>query len=163
MHEDQITVRCATIEDAHILADFNRNMAWETENLELSPTVILSGVKAVFEKPARGFYVVAEVRGELVASLMITTEWSDWRDGELWWIQSVYVIREWRRRGLYRLLYAHIKQLAAQDKRVRGFRLYVERDNHVAQKTYAALGMVETHYKVFEQLLSARDSSRPAN
>ena len=163
MHEDQITVRCATIEDAHILADFNCNMAWETENLELSPTVILSGVKAVFEKPARGFYVVAEVRGELVASLMITTEWSDWRDGELWWIQSVYVIREWRRRGLYRLLYAHIKQLAAQDKRVRGFRLYVERDNHVAQKTYAALGMTETHYKVFEQLISAHDSSRPAN
>ena len=162
MHPNPITVRRATIEDAHTLADFNRNIARETENLELSPSVILSGVQAVFEKPTRGFYVVAEVRGELLASLMVTTEWSDWRNGELWWIQSVYVTREWRRRGLYRLLYAQVKQLAAQDKRVCGFRLYVERDNHTAQKAYAALGMSETHYKVFEQLLFERDSSSPS-
>ncbi len=156
MHKEQATVRNATLEDAQTLADFNRGIAMETENRALIPAVILSGVKAVFENPARGFYVVAEVRGGLVASLMVTTEWSDWRNGELWWIQSVYVARQWRRRGLYRLLYDYVKQLAAQDQNVCGFRLYVERENRVAQKTYAALGMSETRYKVFEQLVSGR-------
>lgn len=161
MHKDHATVRNATIEDAPTLADFNRNIAMETENLTLIPEVILRGVKAVLENPARGFYVVAEVRGELAASLMVTTEWSDWRDGEFWWIQSVYVVRQWRRRGLYRRLYAHVKQLAEQDEKVCGFRLYVERENHVAQQTYAALGMVETRYKVFEQPVGGRGFSRP--
>ena len=92
MREPQeTTVRNATLADADTLAAFNRNIAMETENLALIPAVILSGVKAVFENPARGFYVVAEARGKLVASLLVTREWSDWRDGELWWIQSVYV------------------------------------------------------------------------
>ena len=168
---DQPTIRIATIDDAPALAEFNRNIARETENLSLIPAVVLSGVKAVFETPARGFYVVAEAQAEarakshksLVASLMVTTEWSDWRDGEFWWIQSVYVARPWRRRGLYRLLYNHVKRLAEQDRNVCGFRLYVERENRVAQQTYATLGMVETHYKVFEELVSGRDFFRPAD
>ncbi len=163
MHEPQeTTIRNATLADADTLAAFNRNIAMETENLALIPAVVLSGVKAVFENPARGFYVVAEARGELVASLLVTREWSDWRNGELWWIQSVYVTREWRRRGLYRLLYNHVKQRAEQAENVCGFRLYVERENHIAQKTYATLGMRETEYKVFEQLVSGREFSRPA-
>ena len=156
----EATVRNATVDDAHVLAEFNRNIALETEGLQLIPEVILDGVNALFENPARGFYVVAEVRGELVASLMVTTEWSDWRNGNFWWIQSVYVARDWRRRGLYRLLYRHIEQLAAQDENVCGFRLYVERENHVAQKTYTALGMTEKRYKMFEQLKAGREFPR---
>lgn len=161
MPADHAIIRNATIDDAPALAEFNRSMAMETENLSLIPAVILSGVNAVFENPARGFYLVAEARGGLVASLMATTEWSDWRNGEFWWIQSVYVAREWRRRGLYRSLYRHIQQLAEGDPAVCGFRLYVERDNQIAQKTYLALGMRETRYKVFEQLKPGRDFSRP--
>ncbi len=154
-----VTIRNATLEDAQTLAEFNRNMAMETENLALLPKVILSGVKAVLENPARGFYVVADMHGDLVASLMVTTEWSDWRDGEFWWIQSVYVQHEWRRHGLYGLLYAHVKQLAECRDNVCGFRLYVERANHVAQKTYRALGMIETQYNLYEQLVSGREFS----
>ncbi len=160
MPADPPRIRNATRDDARALAGFNRNMALETENLALIPAVILGGVEAVLANPARGFYVVAEARGELVASLMVTTEWSDWRNGVFWWIQSVYVARDWRRRGLYRSLYAHVKHLAEEDKNVCGFRLYVERENQVAQKTYAALGMAETRYKVFEQLKPGREFSR---
>ena len=171
MPTDPPTIRIATIDDAPALAEFNRSIAMETENLSLIPAVVLSGVKAVFETPARGFYVVAEARADsranshqtLVAALMVTTEWSDWRDGEFWWIQSVYVARPWRRRGLYRLLYNHVKRLAEQDRNVCGFRLYVERENRVAQQTYATLGMVETRYKVFEELVPGRDFFRPAD
>lgn len=158
MQEYQTTIRTAKLEDAQRLAEFNRNMALETENLNLPPQVILDGVKAVLENPTRGFYVVAESAQTVMAALMVTTEWSDWRNGELWWIQSVYVVREWRRRGVYRALYQHVKHLAQQDSTVRGLRLYVERNNHVAQKTYTALGMVETKYKVFEHLHLPIDS-----
>ncbi len=162
----QIIVRNAGRHDAPTLAAFNRDMALETENMTLTPKVILDGVTAVLENPAHGFYVVAEARGaeyhakvaKVVGSLLVTTEWSDWRNGAFWWIQSVYVTREWRRRGVYRLLYDHLKRLAARDKDVCGFRLYVERENRIAQTTYADLGMVETRYKIFEQILSRADS-----
>jgi len=149
-------IRNATAADAGALAEFNRRMALETEGLSLPPPVVLSGVKAVFEDPARGFYVVAETPRGLVAALMITREWSDWRDGELWWIQSVYVRPSFRRRGVYRSLYRHITDCAERARYVRGLRLYVERDNRIAQQTYAALGMRETRYKVFEHLKSGR-------
>lgn len=148
---DRPSVRIATADDAQTLADFNRAMARETEARALPPAVILAGVNAVLADPRHGFYVVAEVRQQLVASLLVTTEWSDWRNGQFWWIQSVYVVREWRRRGLYRALYAHVKRLATS-ARVCGFRLYVERENHIAQKTYAALGMSETRYKIYEEI-----------
>lgn len=146
-------IRTAGMQDAPRLADFNIRMAFETENLKLAPQVAQSGVQAVLANPARGFYVVAEVESQVVASLLVTTEWSDWRNGELWWIQSVYVTREWRRRGLYRMMYAHVKQRAARAENVRGFRLYVERDNQIAQQTYRTLGMNKTHYDVYEQLV----------
>ncbi|MGI9310998.1 MAG: GNAT family N-acetyltransferase [bacterium] len=145
-------MRDATRADAPALAEFNRRIAHETENLSLIPEVIRRGVEAVFDDPARGFYVVAEARAELIASLMVTTEWSDWRNGAFWWIQSVYVIREWRRRGVYQSLYRHVRERAARDSGVCGFRLYVERDNRVAQQTYAAAGMRQTRYNLFEQL-----------
>ena len=127
-------------------------MARETEGVELIPEVIGAGVKAMIENPQMGFYLVVELDNGIQASLMVTTEWSDWRNGMFWWIQSVYVRPEYRRQGLYRELYERVKELAEQESFVCGFRLYVENWNTVAQKTYASLGMTETVYNMFEEL-----------
>ena len=147
-----VKIRRATQSDARVLVEFNRAMALETEALELSEETLSAGVRNLFENPQFGFYVVAEDGGAPVGSLMITYEWSDWRDGLFWWIQSVYVRPDYRRRGIYRSLYMFAKREAARDPRVRGFRLYVEKGNRVAQETYERLGMAETHYKMFEEL-----------
>jgi ribosomal protein S18 acetylase RimI-like enzyme len=127
-------------------------MALETEHKELLPEVIGAGVRALLDDPSAGFYLVATTEGRVIASLMITKEWSDWRKGSFWWIQSVYVRPQWRRKGVYRSLYRHVRELAARDPAVCGFRLYVERENSRAQATYRALGMKETRYLVFEEL-----------
>ncbi len=145
-------IRRAGIEDAAALSQFNQNMAFETEGVTLIPEVIDAGVKTMIENPAMGFYLVAEEGGAIAAALMTTTEWSDWRNGLFWWIQSVYVLPEYRRQGLYRKLYERIKILADQEPGVCGFRLYVEHENVAAQKTYQSLGMQETHYKLYEEL-----------
>jgi ribosomal protein S18 acetylase RimI-like enzyme len=145
-------IRLATPADAAALVAFNAAMALETERKELLPEVIGAGVRALLGNPASGFYVVAEESERVVGSLLVTKEWSDWRNGDFWWIQSVYVRPELRRRGVYKALYRHAQELAAQDPRVCGFRLYVEKDNSRAQATYRALGMKETRYLVFEEL-----------
>ena len=147
-----IAIRRAGAADAQTLVDFNCAMALETERKELLPGVIGAGVRALLANPAAGFYVLAEAGGRVVGALMLTKEWSDWRNGSFWWIQSVYVRPEHRRRGVYRQLYRHVQQLAASDSAVCGFRLYVERENSAAQAAYRALGMSETHYRVFEEL-----------
>jgi len=152
MPDHPFIIRDAAPADAHALAEFNCAMALETEAVRLTPAVVRRGVEAVFAQPARGFYVVAEVDGEIAAALLVTREWSDWRNAEWWWIQSVYVRAPHRRRGAYRALYEHVTARAAAAGNVCGFRLYVERDNRIAQQTYAALGMRETRYKFFEQL-----------
>ena len=102
--------------------------------------------------PSHGFYLVAEKDGEIAGSLMVTTEWSDWRNGVVWWVQSVYVRDEYRRQGIYRGLYEEVKTLSNNDESVCGFRLYVEKDNVNAQKTYESLGMIETDYLMYEEL-----------
>jgi len=145
-------IRQALSQDAAELAEFNINMARETERMELIPEVISAGVKGMINNPERGFYLVVELDNGIQASLMVTTEWSDWRNGMFWWIQSVYVRPAYRRQGLYRELYERVKELAEQEAAVCGFRLYVEHWNTVAQKTYASLGMAETVYKMFEEL-----------
>jgi ribosomal protein S18 acetylase RimI-like enzyme len=145
-------IRLATPADAAALTEFNAAMALETEAKELLPEVVGAGVQSLLANPASGFYVIADEGGRAVGSLMITKEWSDWRNGSFWWIQSVYVRPEWRRQGVYKRLYRHIRELAAQDPSVCGFRLYVERENSRAQATYRALGMKETRYLVFEEL-----------
>jgi ribosomal protein S18 acetylase RimI-like enzyme len=147
-----IAIRRAGADDAQVLVDFNRAMALETEGKELLPEVIGAGVRALLANPAAGFYVVAEMDGRVVGALMLTKEWSDWRNGAFWWIQSVYVRPEYRRRGVYRSLYQHLQQLATADPAVCGFRLYVERENAAAQAVYRRLGMAETHYLVYEEL-----------
>ena len=148
----EIRIREATITDVRSIVEFQQAMARETESVELDPPVVSRGVQAVFDDPARGRYFVAEAAGEVIASLLITYEWSDWRDGNVWWIQSVYVRPEFRRRGVYRRLYAYLKRLAAKERAVCGFRLYVERNNRRAQATYGAAGMERTHYAIYEQL-----------
>lgn len=145
-------IRRAGIDDAAALSQFNQNMAFETEGVKLLPQVIDAGVKTMIENPHMGFYLVAEDDGKIVAALMTTTEWSDWRNGLFWWIQSVYVLPDYRRQGIYRQLYQQVKDLAEADPGVCGFRLYVEHENHRAQKTYQSLGMQETHYKLYEEL-----------
>ena len=147
-----ITVRPARAEEADTLAGFNIAMALETEGRRLLPDVVGAGVRRLLAEPALGFYLVAEAAGAVVGSAMVTTEWSDWRNGRFWWIQSVYVRPERRRHGVFRALYAHIREAAAQAPDVCGFRLYVERENAAAQATYRALGMHETDYRIMEEL-----------
>jgi ribosomal protein S18 acetylase RimI-like enzyme len=145
-------VRLATPQDAPVLIEFNAAMALETEQKALLADVIGAGVRSLLGDPAAGFYAVAEKKGEIVGALMITKEWSDWRNATFWWIQSVYVRPDVRRQGVYKLLYRHVQELAANDPAVCGFRLYVERENGRAQATYNALGMKKTGYLVFEAL-----------
>lgn len=148
----QIQIRNATRADVETLVSFNVAMARETENKELPLDKITPGVKSLFSKPEYGFYLIAELEGQIAGSLMVTTEWSDWRNGLFWWIQSVYVHPEFRRRGVYRALYEGVKSQAEVRSEVCGCRLYVEQDNLSAQETYLKLGMVKTHYKMFEEL-----------
>ena len=153
-------IRRAMAQDADELAEFNTSMAMETEGVELKPEVIGAGVRTMIANPQMGFYLVVELDNGIQASLMVTTEWSDWRNGCFWWIQSVYVRPAYRRQGLYRELYARVKELAEQESEVCGFRLYVEQENRVAQNTYQALGMHETGYRIFEELVPELDFKR---
>ena len=148
-----IQVRLAVPEDAPEIVAFNQAMALETEGKALEDEVIHAGVRRIFEEPNLGFYVVAEEAEKLVGTLMVTKEWSDWRNGVFWWIQSVYVIRECRGRGVYRAMSRFVQEQAHANPEVCGFRLYVEKNNHIAQKTYRALGMTETHYLLYEEEL----------
>jgi GNAT superfamily N-acetyltransferase len=144
-----ITIRKATPDDASVIIDFQQKMAWETEQMTLVPEKINNGVKAVFTDSTRGQYWLAEDNFRVVASLLITYEWSDWRNSIVWWFQSVYVLPEFRRTGIFRSMYQHIKDEA--DKcGVAGLRLYVETNNSRAQKTYEALGMKSEHYTMYE-------------
>ena len=159
MHEPP-TIRAAQMDDAALLAEWGVAMAWETEHKRLDPIFVERGVRAVFEQPARGRYVIAErTVDEAIASvgtLMLTCEWSDWRCGDWWWIQSVYVDPEHRRSGVYRALYEHVLALAKATPEVCGLRLYVERDNANAQRTYASLGMVDAGYAMYEDEFAGR-------
>lgn len=151
----EIAVRLAVRRDANDLVQFNRAMARETESKNLVEEVITAGVSELLDNPNLGFYVVAEFEGEVIGSLMVTPEWSDWRNGTFWWIQSVYILPTHRRKGIYRQLYEFVKNHANENGDVCGFRLYVEKDNLPAQKTYESLCMKETNYKMYEELKQA--------
>ncbi|MEJ6593501.1 MAG: GNAT family N-acetyltransferase [SAR86 cluster bacterium] len=142
--------RRATPADVAAIAAFNQAMAQETENKTLPTGTILAGVERMISDPSLGFYLVAEADGGPVGCLGITFEWSDWRNGLFWWIQSVYIDPSYRRQGVFGGLYAHVTELAKNATDVCGIRLYVEHDNTNAQQTYLSLGMVETHYKLLE-------------
>jgi len=151
-----IRVRPATSADQATLVDFNAAMALETENKRLDPARLRPGVAAVLSDPARGRYRVAEQDGRVVGALLVTLEWSDWRNGWFWWIQSVYVRPEARGRGVYRALHRSVLDEARAQPDVCGVRLYVDQENGVAQATYAAVGMGRTHYVFFEEDFTAR-------
>ena len=145
-----ITVRPAIVADADFLAHGNSAMALETEHKRLEPALVGAGVRAALADPAKGLYFIAERDGTRVGQLMFTREWSDWRNGDFWWIQSVYVLPEARRSGVFRTLFRHVEQLATRDPGVCGIRLYVERENVRAQATYRHCGLDDAGYVVME-------------
>ena len=147
-----IIIRKALLTDAETIADFNSAMALETEGKSLNKEKINAGVANLFNHPEYGFYIVAEAGNRVVGCLLITYEWSDWRNGLIWWIQSVYIHPDFRRQGIYRQMYTFIKNLASFENNVRGFRLYVEKENRIAQNTYRNLGMEETVYNMYEEI-----------
>ena len=146
---DQTRVRAAAREDIAFLVEANAAMAWETEEKKLDRELLMCGVSAVFDEPRRGFYLIAERDGVAAGCLLITYEWSDWRNGDWWWIQSVYVRPDSRRHGVFRSLYRHVEAAARAAPRVVGLRLFVEWENERAQRTYAALGMQQEHYHMY--------------
>ena len=145
-----VIVRDAAIADADVIVPFQQAMARETEGKSLDGGLLHSGVNAVFGAPEKGSYLVAEAEGRVVGSLLITFEWSDWRNATFWWIQSVFVDAQWRRKGVYRELTTMSSKRPAPPGDVCGVRLYVDRDNHGAQQTYQSLGMTKSHYDMYE-------------
>lgn len=152
---EPLLIRPARGSDVDSIVAFNAAMAMETEHRRLDLLRLRQGVLALLEKPERGFYIVAEAPGmkspQLIGQLMITFEWSDWRNGVFWWIQSVYVEPTQRRRGVFRSMYHHIMAKAHADGQVCGVRLYVEQDNDQAQTVYQRMGLAPSAYAVFER------------
>ena len=153
-----LTIRRAEPRDAALIAEFNCRMAWETEHKRLDPAVTGRGVERVFTDPGKGFYLVAESNGEVIGQLMVTFEWSDWRDGWFWWVQSVYVREDFRRAGVFRSLFKAMLEQAKAAGNVVGVRLYVERENTRAQATYAQLGMIDPGYLVREVMIDRAET-----
>jgi ribosomal protein S18 acetylase RimI-like enzyme len=143
-------IRLANDEDRFSIAGFQIKMAKETENIDLDPVRVENGVMSVFQDKHKGTYVVALVEDVVIGSLLITYEWSDWRNSMILWIQSVYVIPEYRSQGVFKMLYNYVKKIANEDKNVSGIRLYVDKTNKKAMKVYKAIGMNGDHYQVFE-------------
>ena len=146
----QIEIRKAQLSDQSSIARFQVEMALETEQYKLDPDTVSKGVEAVLNNDKLGAYYVAVLGNKVVGSLLTTFEWSDWRNGTVLWIQSVYVDPQYRKRGIYGLLYKHVKALVADDTMLKGIRLYVDESNIAAQEVYARLGMNGEHYRVFE-------------
>jgi GNAT superfamily N-acetyltransferase len=147
----EISIRLAHPEDVPVIVENNRALARETENKDLDRSTLQTGVNEVFENPQRGFYLLAEQDGRVVGQTLITFEWSDWRNADFWWFQSVYVDPNERKSGIFRALYRHVLSEAEQNPKVCGLRLYVHRDNRQAQSVYLSLGMDPAHYQMFEK------------
>ena len=164
-HESALIIRKASREDAETLVAFSLAMALETEGRRLDKSRLREGTLSLLSTPAHGFFMVAEVPKQdrmLVGQLMITYEWSDWRNAVFWWVQSVYVVPDWRRQGVYRRMHQAIVEQAQADPDVCGIRLYVERDNRTAQAVYQRVGLTPSTYTVFEQdfILPSRTKRR---
>ena len=144
-------IRKGQSSDLNSLVQFNQAMALETENLTLDAELLTKGVNTLLSQPEKGFYLVAEVDGEIAGSLMVTFEWSDWRALDYYWIQSVYIRPQYRRQGIYGKLYQAVKDIAEENGGAASFRLYVEQENSKAQQTYAALGMEQSYYLMYEE------------
>jgi predicted GNAT family acetyltransferase len=145
-----IIIRNAIVSDASVIVDFQLAMALETEQLTLDKELVTKGVEAVFKDKEKGRYFVAEEENKVIASLMLTPEWSDWRNKTIWWIQSVYVVPEFRGKKVFSKLYQHVKETIIKDEKAAGLRLYVDLTNQNAREVYKAIGMNGEHYQLFE-------------
>ncbi len=150
MEPNDLAIRTAGPDDWELVADFNCRLAGETEGKELNRSKIDPGVRAVLGDATRGVYYLAEREGQVIGQLMITREWSDWRNGWFWWIQSLYVRAQFRGRGVFKALYRHVETAAGEDGGVCGLRLYVDEDNEPAQSVYERVGMKRSRYEFFE-------------
>lgn len=148
-----VTIRLARGTDLDTIVDFNTRLADETEQKQLAAQILRTGVQKLLVDGGKGRYFIAECDDRVAGQIMLTYEWSDWRDGMIWWIQSVYVAPEYRGRGIFRQLFEHVRELARHDDTVCGLRLYVHRGNDAARGVYRALGMTDTDYDVMEQLI----------
>lgn len=147
---DHVDIRYALLKDQAFIVESQLRMAMETENLVLEKLTVTLGVQSVFDDSLKGFYIVGEINGVAVSCLMITPEWSDWRNNWMWWIQSVYVIPEMRNSGIFSLMYNFIKELVINKPDVAGIRLYVDNTNLRAREVYNRIGMSDEHYRLFE-------------
>jgi len=145
-----LLIREARPTDVSTLMEFQTHMARETENIELDQAILQRGIEALLADPGKGRYYVAEMDGQPAGCLMTTYEWSDWRNGTVLWIQSVYVAKPYRGKGVYKSLYVHVQAMVEKQPDLRGIRLYVDKRNHAAQQVYRQLGMDGEHYQVFE-------------
>ncbi|GJL54334.1 MAG: hypothetical protein NPIRA02_14660 [Nitrospirales bacterium] len=154
--QENILIRDAVLSDVECLVEFNAALALETEGRSLDRSVLQAGVQAIFEQPSRGFYLIAEVHIEpskpvVVGQLLITFEWSDWRNANFWWIQSVYVHQDWRQQGVFRALYQYVYDQVHARHDICGVRLYVEQENAAARSVYAKVGLELTPYRMLER------------
>lgn len=152
----ECTIRRATLADLPTIVQFNLGLAWETEGKRLAETTLQHGVRAVLTDPGKGFYTLAEHAGQPLGQTLITTEWSDWRNGYFWWLQSVFVQKDARRHGVFRALFQHLQAAAEADPTVVGFRLYVEKANSRGRQTYHSLGFTDEGYDLMSLYPLAR-------
>ena len=147
-----MVIRKAAISDIPVLVSFQQALAKESEGVDLDPVNLEKGMRAMFAEPWKGFYNVVEDKGTLIGCHMITFEWSDWRNGMVWWLQSVYVSESHRKKGVFRIMYENITRLIDQDPAIVGMRLYVDKSNTRALKVYESMGMNGDHYTVYERM-----------
>lgn len=145
-----ISIRPSKYEDIGVIAGFQVKLADETESIALDKQLVSTGIKALFGDPGKGVYYVAEAREEIIGCFLITYEWSDWRNGMIWWLQSVYVKESHRKQGVFKSMYDHLVKTISRDPTIIGLRLYVDKSNTRAQQVYQTLGMNGDHYTVFE-------------
>jgi ribosomal protein S18 acetylase RimI-like enzyme len=156
LRELKLQIRDATPADQPVIVDFNSRLAEETEGRTLDKHLIGPGVSALLADPTKGRYWLATSDSAVVGQLMVTYEWSDWRNGMLWWIQSVYVLPDFRRKGVFSAMYGHVQSLVEADQEACGIRLYVEKRNRRAQETYRKHGMTDPGYQVMESILTGQ-------
>ena len=143
-------IRKADENDFEIIAEYNYYLAYETEDKKLDKDILIKGVKRILSDETKGIYHVCEVDGKVVGQIMYTYEWSDWRNGTFIWVQSVYVHKDYRGKGIFKALYNKVKEICDSSNEYVGVRLYVERENYNAQKTYQKIGMSECNYYMYE-------------
>ncbi len=150
MSQPQITIRPATKKDIPTIIEFQKKLSEETEFETLDDQKVTAGVAAVFDDPAKGCYYVAEVDGQVVGCFLTTYEWSDWGNAQVLWLASLYVQESWRGKGIFRSMYAYLKDLVESNPKYKGIRLYVNTSNTKAENVYKKLGMNGDHYKLYE-------------